>query len=119
LRVQQPREVPSDVAEPLDDHAAPFERDAEVARVFHHHVHDAATGGLLAPERAAERDGLPGHGRGRVAVTARVLVEDPGHDLRVGGDRKSTRLNSSHLVISYAVFCLKKKKLMNTLFAQT
>src|SRR5205807_7730459 len=31
--------------------------------------------------------------------------------LRVpAGDRKSTRLNSSHLVISYAVFCLKKKK---------
>src|SRR2546426_8659417 len=28
----------------------------------------------------------------------------------VNGDRKSTRLNSSHLVISYAVFCLKKKK---------
>src|SRR5256885_9710768 len=29
---------------------------------------------------------------------------------RDGRDRKSTRLNSSHLVISYAVFCLKKKK---------
>src|SRR5438034_6432611 len=29
------------------------------------------------------------------------------------GDRKSTRLNSSHTVISYAVFCLKKKKLSN------
>src|SRR2546426_7943202 len=29
----------------------------------------------------------------------------------VARDRKSTRLNSSHLVISYAVFCLKKKKL--------
>src|SRR5256885_11665768 len=28
----------------------------------------------------------------------------------LGQDRKSTRLNSSHLVISYAVFCLKKKK---------
>src|SRR5256885_5370252 len=28
----------------------------------------------------------------------------------IGVDRKSTRLNSSHLVISYAVFCLKKKK---------
>src|SRR5437899_7023728 len=28
----------------------------------------------------------------------------------MGGDRKSTRLNSSHLGISYAVFCLKKKK---------
>src|SRR5256885_9088737 len=32
-------------------------------------------------------------------------------DLRI--DRKSTRLNSSHLVISYAVFCLKKKKANN------
>src|SRR2546426_3440621 len=32
-------------------------------------------------------------------------------DARTSGrDRKSTRLNSSHLVISYAVFCLKKKK---------
>src|SRR5256885_12524241 len=29
-------------------------------------------------------------------------------------DRKSTRLNSSHLVISYAVFCLKKKKIKTT-----
>src|SRR3712207_8292421 len=30
--------------------------------------------------------------------------------LSTGGDRKSTRLNSSHANISYAVFCLKKKK---------
>src|SRR5438045_6761445 len=30
------------------------------------------------------------------------------------GDRKSTRLNSSHLGISYAVFCLKKKNKINT-----
>src|SRR5262245_64569161 len=29
---------------------------------------------------------------------------------KIDGDRKSTRLNSSHLGISYAVFCLKKKK---------
>src|SRR2546426_2145073 len=35
----------------------------------------------------------------------RVVLCAPGH----GQDRKSTRLNSSHLVISYAVFCLKKK----------
>src|SRR5256885_9061991 len=33
-------------------------------------------------------------------------------------DRKSTRLNSSHLVISYAVFCLKKKKKFLHKFAQ-
>src|SRR5260221_4717767 len=36
-----------------------------------------------------------------------LLCEDGGEVL---GDRKSTRLNSSHTVISYAVFCLKKKK---------
>src|SRR5437773_10441641 len=32
----------------------------------------------------------------------------------VTGDRKSTRLNSSHITISYAVFCLKKKKKQQT-----
>src|SRR5256885_7142370 len=43
-----------------------------------------------------------------------LLFEQPGQNPdRLRGsriDRKSTRLNSSHLVISYAVFCLKKKK---------
>src|SRR5256885_8401800 len=34
-------------------------------------------------------------------------------------DRKSTRLNSSHLVISYAVFCLKKKKRHQTIHPHT
>src|SRR5256885_9709869 len=34
----------------------------------------------------------------------------PGRGHGIHADRKSTRLNSSHLVISYAVFCLKKKK---------
>src|SRR5256885_13168000 len=43
------------------------------------------------------------------AGLARILGEPGGLPL-VPGDRKSTRLNSSHLVISYAVFCLKKKK---------
>src|SRR3989454_6428634 len=38
--------------------------------------------------------------------TVVITVKD--HQI-VGRDRKSTRLNSSHLVISYAVFCLKKK----------
>src|SRR5690625_6787141 len=32
----------------------------------------------------------------------------------ISGDRKSTRLNSSHVAISYAVFCLKKKKKINS-----
>src|SRR2546427_8379552 len=41
----------------------------------------------------------------------RQRVDDPGEELN--GDRKSTRLNSSHSQISYAVFCLKKKKKYN------
>src|SRR5438132_5565223 len=43
-----------------------------------------------------------------VARRGRARVDDLGE--RQGVDRKSTRLNSSHTVISYAVFCLKKKK---------
>ena len=39
-----------------------------------------------------------------------IAVAAPDHALIKGKDRKSTRLNSSHVVISYAVFCLKKKK---------
>src|SRR5256885_4598686 len=52
-----------------------------------------------------------------ISLTAERFVADPldtqgGLLYRTGDlvDRKSTRLNSSHLVISYAVFCLKKKK---------
>src|SRR5256885_9123825 len=48
------------------------------------------------------------------AAAARIGDRDrlyrPGRTALFSGDRKSTRLNSSHLVISYAVFCLKKKK---------
>src|SRR5947208_13302998 len=40
--------------------------------------------------------------KGRIVVTAGLVGWE---------DRKSTRLNSSHQIISYAVFCLKKKKL--------
>src|SRR5438445_13879986 len=44
---------------------------------------------------------------GVVGFTRALAAETAG---RVGVDRKSTRLNSSHANISYAVFCLKKKK---------
>src|SRR2546426_6984450 len=67
---------------------------------------------------------LPGPRRveGRAAVTGRIghgadngnrvapAVVGRRRRIKRPGDRKSTRLNSSHLVISYAVFCLKKKK---------
>src|SRR6266850_5529687 len=42
----------------------------------------------------------------------------PAAPLQRPRDRKSTRLNSSHLVISYAVFCLKKKKKNNVNYGQ-
>src|SRR5688500_20130206 len=53
-----------------------------------------------------------------VALDASAVAAALGKDWKalysnVMGDRKSTRLNSSHLVISYAVFCLKKKKTAN------
>src|SRR2546426_8965368 len=47
---------------------------------------------------------------GLARVLAVQLVELAAQVEDLAGDRKSTRLNSSHLVISYAVFCLKKKK---------
>src|SRR5690348_18210700 len=47
--------------------------------------------------------------------TAFAEFLDHGHGENSGGkDRKSTRLNSSHPSISYAVFCLKKKRYLNT-----
>src|SRR5205814_9052363 len=50
--------------------------------------------------------------RGRVAAPGRAArrLRPPRLPRQGGRDRKSTRLNSSHLGISYAVFCLKKKK---------
>src|SRR3989454_2229544 len=78
---------------------------------------------------------LPGHAaaaaetqeRMRIGVVAErvTLGRDAPHDVGMAlhvpsaneerrRDRKSTRLNSSHLVISYAVFCLKKKKTTST-----
>src|SRR3989454_9266146 len=52
-----------------------------------------------------------GEAAGEVVPRAAVVAREP--DVAV--DRKSTRLNSSHLVISYAVFCLKKKTTQRTI----
>src|SRR2546429_2556272 len=45
-------------------------------------------------------------------MTQSALTRSCWYRSRGGGDRKSTRLNSSHGYISYAVFCLKKKKVV-------
>src|SRR5439155_4637704 len=54
---------------------------------------------------ADARGGGPAVGQAEIRESGAELVEDD-----AGRDRKSTRLNSSHVAISYAVFCLKKKK---------
>src|SRR5258708_24825943 len=69
--------------------------------------------------RPACRFGIDANGTEPIRVRERAAasVRDEGRHpvLRNGGrDRKSTRLNSSHQIISYAVFCLKKKKLVIT-----
>src|SRR5256885_12254604 len=77
-------------------------RSAEEVRVVNVH---------LQPGGAAHADPRPEHLGDRDLAVNR--------DSRLGRDRKSTRLNSSHLVISYAVFCLKKKKRTLTLYYDT
>src|SRR3712207_8161086 len=78
--------------------------------------HAAARGGgppwaarlrVRDPRRRDRRDDAL-RDRGGGLRAARSEVDPPG----AAGDRKSTRLNSSHANISYAVFCLKKKNIM-------
>src|SRR5690606_40463114 len=59
--------------------------------------------------RAVGGDQLPQHPR-VLRLVARAKTVDRHHVALLDEDRKSTRLNSSHVKISYAVFCLKKKK---------
>src|SRR3712207_7965060 len=59
-------------------------------------------------DRPADDDRQRESPEGHAGDPAYVLVIQ--REVRPPGDRKSTRLNSSHANISYAVFCLKKKK---------
>src|SRR2546427_507984 len=68
---------------------------------------EIASRGRLHVDHAREHALSLGHHLEGVLVLLLGLLE-PG--LAAHGDRKSTRLNSSHSQISYAVFCLKKKK---------
>src|SRR5690625_6029152 len=64
------------------------------------------------PAIAASTEVLPAGARGHAIIEVEDASEE--QPLTVPEDRKSTRLNSSHVAISYAVFCLKKKKRKNT-----
>src|SRR2546426_8927359 len=61
--------------------------------------------GILAATGAVKKGAI-----GPFAVVGELALDGQIQAVRGSLDRKSTRLNSSHLVISYAVFCLKKKK---------
>src|SRR5690625_5388462 len=78
-----------------------------------------AYGHGLVPVARALAPGADGFGVARfhealalreAGVTRRILLLGSLLDRELLQDRKSTRLNSSHVAISYAVFCLKKKK---------
>src|SRR5207249_8417141 len=58
---------------------------------------------------AFDRLGALSWGRAAVLGAGLILLVPYGIAVGIGPDRKSTRLNSSHVSISYAVFCLKKK----------
>src|SRR5690625_7021057 len=87
-----------------------------------HHRHvsgsDYPAEWLLPPPRAPRRQGLgSGHLRRGASAAGADLPADrePAGPAASGPDRedrKSTRLNSSHVAISYAVFCLKKKNIL-------
>src|SRR5256885_17052779 len=83
-----------------------FFNDTATTEIYTLSLHDALPILQVQPRRGRRRLGsTPRGGRAHAARGA-----GRAHCRGRGGDRKSTRLNSSHLVISYAVFCLKKKK---------
>src|SRR5256885_13264904 len=91
-----------------------FFNDTATTEIYTLSLHDALPISVAHRVRAEvhRRELHGGDGAGVALARAREHV-------RAVGDRKSTRLNSSHLVISYAVFCLKKKKESNIVFVST
>src|SRR5947207_10348745 len=87
-----------------------FFNDTATTEIYTLSLHDALPIYAQLRQRAATDIGDDVAEIVDLLVDAVDLREDV---LRLGGDRKSTRLNSSHTVISYAVFCLKKKKRKN------
>src|SRR5258708_11470401 len=66
----------------------------------------------LFPYTTLFRSRVEAYGLEEIArlLDSQFALRWPGHRTAPPRDRKSTRLNSSHQIISYAVFCLKKKK---------
>src|SRR3712207_7106320 len=94
-----------------------FFNDTATTEIYTLSLHDALP--ISGPRRRSRGGRAGGHPRGaRGRARLRLEGRDAGGVLVVhregaalARDRKSTRLNSSHANISYAVFCLKKKKI--------
>src|SRR5690606_41725624 len=69
---------------------------------------DRVDDAMHAPRAAVEEGILPGGGVALLRATEALKKVRTQNDDQKTGDRKSTRLNSSHVKISYAVFCLKR-----------
>src|SRR2546422_4783269 len=67
---------------------------------------------------AEQHEAEPQRAVGARRVLGQEVARDEARHHEIEGDRKSTRLNSSHGYISYAVFCLKKKTILFLCFAQ-
>src|SRR3712207_8965631 len=65
---------------------------------------------VFAPDNTVSSASLDQDSTDMVIVSGRLIGREPNDEQVFQIDRKSTRLNSSHANISYAVFCLKKKK---------
>src|SRR2546429_8791235 len=90
-----------------------FFNDTATTEIYTLSLHDALP--IFAPSAFPRRSSSKRSGHAaRVQTGLDVLEAEKFAPLRGKQDRKSTRLNSSHGYISYAVFCLKKKKNMNT-----
>src|SRR5256885_7069400 len=75
--------------------------------------------GAAVVRLALQATSAGGFGQGKIAGAGLPAGLEVGlAQQQPGVDRKSTRLNSSHLVISYAVFCLKKKIQQSDIFQQ-
>src|SRR2546430_12689284 len=85
-----------------------FFNDTATTEIYTLSLHDAL------PIWPGEREGVcAADDEGLIVGGAGILEWIRDGARTAGGDRKSTRLNSSHSQISYAVFCLKKKKRKN------
>src|SRR5438874_3743161 len=92
-----------------------FLNDTATTEIYTLSLHDALP--IYRACQAGAGEDWPGESRGRGRRLRRPPAEGiPGLRRRLcqARDRKSTRLNSSHVEISYAVFCLKKKKKKQT-----